>query len=82
MFFKNSNTPIPDNRYMVFVTDNSGLATATASALYGRISFNYRNLYATDAGFIGNGTTFLSLLQGATFSDVEAKLMVTDIGIL
>lgn len=82
MFYKNSNTPIPDNRYMVFVTDNSGLATGTASALYGRISFNYRTLSATDAGFVGNGTTFLSLLQGATFSDVEAKLMVTDIVVL
>ena len=82
MFFKNSNTPIPDNRYMVFVTDTASLATGTTSALYGRISFNYRTLSATDAGFVGNGTTFLSLLQGATFSDVEAKLMVTDIVVL
>lgn len=82
MFYVNSNTPIPDNRYFVFVTDNSSLATATASALNKRIEFNYRTLADTTAGFVGNGTTFLSLLQGATFSDVEAKLMVTDIVVL
>ena len=82
MFYKNSNTPIPDNRYMVFVTDTAGLATATASALYKRIEFEYRTLANTNAGFVGEGTTFLSLLQGASFTDVEAKLKVTDIVVM
>lgn len=82
MFYVNNNTPIPDNRYFVFVTDTASLATATASALYKRIEFNYRTLADTTAGFVGNGTTFLSLLQGASFTDVEAKLKVTDIVVL
>lgn len=82
MFYLNSNTPIPNNRYFVFVTDTEGLATATASALYKRISFEYRTLADTNAGFVGEGTTFLSLLQGASFTDVEAKLKVTDIVVM
>lgn len=82
MFYVNSNTPISNNRYFVFVTDTAGLATATASALYKRIEFEYRTLADTNAGFVGEGTTFLSLLQGASFTDVEAKLKVTDIVVM
>lgn len=82
MFYINENTPIPDNRYFVFVTDTADLATATANALYKRISFNYKNLSDSTAGFVGNGTTYLSLLQNSGISDAEAKLMVTDIVVL
>ena len=82
MWFINENRPIPNNRYFVFVSDNSSLVTATATALYKRIGFEYKNLSATDAGFIGNGTTFLSLLQNSGISEVDAKLRVTDIVVL
>ncbi len=82
MWFINENRPIPNNRYIVFVSDNSSLVTATATVLQKRIEVTYKNLSATDAGFVGNGTTFLSLLQGSDISDAEAKLMVTDIVVL
>ena len=82
MWFINENRQIPNNRYFVFVSDNSSLVTATATALQKRIEVTYKNLSATDAGFIGNGTTFLSLLQNSGISEVDAKLRVTDIVVL
>ena len=82
MWFINENRPIPNNRYFVFVSDTSSLVTATATALQKRIGFDYKNMSDTNAGFIGNGTTFLTLLQNANILDTDARLRVTDIVVL
>ena len=82
MWFINENRPIPNNRYFLFVSDTSSLVTATATALQKRIGFDYKNLSDTNAGFVGNGTTFQTLLQNANIIDTDARLRVTDIVVL
>lgn len=79
MWSINSNRVIPANRYFLFVGDTQTWMDSCTTALSKAITFDAKKAYDTNAGFVGNGATFLSVLQSFTFTDVEEKLKVTDI---